>query len=461
MKKRAFLFFILFLLSACGRRGGGDSSSLFPQNPVLPADFMEQATDLPEPIQLPERTPVPPKTEPAPIPTPAPPVPMPEGEPSLSYYFIVPAIYAEASPFSDGIARVRTDGDEQIFIDTSGNFIHVLPDEVDADEYIFIMPFSEGYARVLYLPDGTRDEMRWGIIDIDGNEIIEPKYDFVGEVSDGVVPVAMRTQNLALEYKLLDIHGNEIVPFGVYRDIQSFSGALARVRGMNRPHGNRHGFINTLGEIVIPLIYNYAHGFSEGLAAVSTGTMGMFGVTREIEFEGVTHIFTTEASFGSEWGFIDGTGNVVVPLIYNEVRNFSDGMAAAAREADTGGGQTQVLWGFVNTAGKEVVPPIYHWVSDFVDGYAIVNAGALVTRGKDEQVGNIIWLGEEMVIGGTYMIIDRWGRELLTLDYDAVGMFSEGILAVNFGRRYRREAGEWGRLQDGLWGYIRFYPTGN
>jgi len=62
----------------------------------------------------------------------------------------------------------------------------------------------------------------------------------------------------------------------------------------------KYGFINTKGDIAIPIVYSNAFSFSEGLA---------------------------RASLGSTWGFIDTTGKVVISMIYLGASDFKNGFA--------------------------------------------------------------------------------------------------------------------------------------
>lgn len=65
----------------------------------------------------------------------------------------------------------------------------------------------------------------------------------------------------------------------------------------------------------------------------------------------------------NKWGYIDTTGNVVVPPKYNEVENFSDGIARVRM------GQK---WGLIDTSGKEIIKPTFDWIYEFVNGKAKV-----------------------------------------------------------------------------------------
>ena len=106
----------------------------------------------------------------------------------------------------------------------------------------------------------------------------------------------------------------------------------------------KEGFVNTKGEVVIPFIYEWVRGFSEGLAAVCNDS--------------------------HHWGFINTRGEVVIPLIYDWVQSFSEGLAAVSKNGKDG---------FINTSGDVVVPMIYDSARSFSDGLAAVR--------KDEKWG--------------------------------------------------------------------------
>jgi hypothetical protein len=229
----------------------------------------------------------------------------------------------------------------------------------------------------------------------------------------------------------------------------------------------KSGYIDRTGRIVIPLQYNSAYGFSEGLAAVHTGgdlvdgfmqggKWGFIDTTGRLvidfQFDGVAGFADGMSAFarGDTWGFIDRTGTTVLAPRFSfgmpNYRHFADGLLlaetgdslcifdrtgrvrtrvdsteaeffaegrAAARHART------LLWGFIDTLGRPVIPFRYNAVSKFQDGVASVW----------DTTNNV---------GLTYFI-DRSGATVFHDTFLAAGSFSEGLAAVN--RNY-------------LWGYI-------
>lgn len=64
-----------------------------------------------------------------------------------------------------------------------------------------------------------------------------------------------------------------------------------------------------------------------------------------------------------KWGFIDTTGGVVVPLKYNEVTNFVDGLATV---------RVGQKWGLIDTKGTVLRKPTFQSIGVFVNGVAKV-----------------------------------------------------------------------------------------
>lgn len=88
----------------------------------------------------------------------------------------------------------------------------------------------------------------------------------------------------------------------------------------------KDGVIDTAGNVIVPLEYDSISDFNEGLARVSKG-------------------------LGKD-GFIDKTGNVVVPLEYSLVRNFNEGLAAVRT-----GMRPDCKWGILELTSEKASPP--------------------------------------------------------------------------------------------------------
>jgi hypothetical protein len=129
---------------------------------------------------------------------------------------------------------------------------------------------------------------------------------------------------------LIDKNGTVVVD-RFYHLIRDFSEGLATARGPDAD-----AYIDRKGNIVLADNDDYrlsARPFSEGLAPyILSGSSPGF-------------------SYYSE-GFIDKNGDVVIPARFDEVRGFSEGLAAV-KDADSG------QWGFIDHSGTYVIPPSY------------------------------------------------------------------------------------------------------
>ena len=96
---------------------------------------------------------------------------------------------------------------------------------------------------------------------------------------------------------------------------------------------------------------------------------------------------TISVSKDGKYGFLDLSGNEIVPLVYDEAYPFSGGLAAVCRNGK---------WGFVDKTGKEVVAIGFDTASRFGGSLAVVS------------------------IGGKWGLIDKEGKTVLPTEYDSV-----------------------------------------
>lgn len=129
------------------------------------------------------------------------------------------------------------------------------------------------------------------------------------------------------------------------------------------------GYMDYSGNIVIPQQYFDTIPFSEGLAAVKNEN-GL-------------------------WGFIDKTGNTVIPMEYESVYSFRDGLAAVSK-----GGKT----GYINASNELVIPMEYE------DGF--------------EAGGGVCPVAQN----GKYGLIDYSGQQVLPFEYDDISVCADGVV---------------------------------
>jgi len=138
--------------------------------------------------------------------------------------------------------------------------------------------------------------------------------------------------------------------------------------------GTKAGYINDKGEVIIPLIYDDASVFSDGMARVKMG--GKYGF---INLQGKTVIpfdYNLAGDFvngmarveqGGKWGFIDIKGRTAIAIEYYNAGDFSEGVAPVMTETGS--------WGFINAQGTFVIKPAYIKAESFKNGEALVHNG--------------------------------------------------------------------------------------
>ena len=173
----------------------------------------------------------------------------------------------------------------------------------------------------------------------------------------------------------------------------------------------KHGYIDCTGRITIPLQYDEAKDFHDGLAAVNVG---------------------------GKWGFLDTTGKLVVePQFAETLGVFSEGLAAVS---------VGEKWGFVDRSGKLVIEPQFDWAWQFTDGLAPIKGGGKYGYlGKDGQIviptefdSAAPFSGGLGIVkrAGKYGYISKVGQLVTPIEFEYAGRFSEGLALVQVNEKY-------------------------
>lgn len=205
---------------------------------------------------------------------------------------VIPAIYREASfgvgfVFSEGLCQVKNEAGDRVYIDREGTVRIKLHAEWDGDafygglarvsKFISAISASAGGPLDCYtLPYGYV----YGYISKDGRVAIEPRFGTAGRFSEGLAAVTMTHDGLLSE------NGEIIDEWSPDPEIAEPPPAW--------------GFINPKGEVVIPMVYEKAKHFCEGLAPVMQG---------------------------GKWGYIDHTGRKVIGAGFEDAEMFRNGVA--------------------------------------------------------------------------------------------------------------------------------------
>jgi len=163
---------------------------------------------------------------------------------------------------------------------------------------------------------------------VTGQEVISPIYDEVRMFSYGLAAV-----RLDGKWGFIDTTGQEVISL-VYDNAKRFSDGLAAVN-----NNGKWGFIDVTGREVVPLIYTYVWAFHDGLARAYYG--GYLDIIAPCNSR---HVFP----HSGEWRILDTNGNVVAVLDYNYVGRISNGIAAVQPYGGWVGYRYLIeSWGFV------------------------------------------------------------------------------------------------------------------
>jgi hypothetical protein len=207
-----------------------------------------------------------------------------------SIAIVIPFEYDEAYSFNSGLAAVRSvPCDESkctyFYIDKHNKRAFPL-------SFNYAGNFENGFA-IVGVGACEVDSCKYGMIDKRGNWTIQPVYDELDDPTEGLYMASK---------------------------------------------DERYGFLDHDGQPVISLKYTNAMPFSEGVTAVAIDT---------------------------NWFFIDKTGKQLFYDYFHDVSGFKDSLCAVSKDGDS--------WGYIDRSGSMVIPAIYESAEDFDAGFAIVS----------------------------------------------------------------------------------------
>lgn len=242
--------------------------------------------------------------------------------------------------------------------------------------------FYDGVARAVErTADGERGKT--GFIKTSGEWYLPPRYPYADRFENGYAVVGDGSH-----LGIIDRKGELVVPVkldGALRFREDFAAVQS---------GERVGFVNVRGDVVIPLRYRRARSFHEGLAAVELpgeagaggqklGAWGYIGKRGELAWVDRTGQVTALGDFndglarvrvGDRWGYVDRRFQLVIQPVYEEARDFTNGVAAVKVTVGEGVKEGE-QWGYVDKAGRWSIQPRFEAADDLDDVLAMVREG--------------------------------------------------------------------------------------
>lgn len=370
------------------------------------------------------------------------------GEKTSSYLF------GTIGYFRNGLATVYTnpeldkqgnpiEGSEKFgYINTKGEVV-VTPQFEEAQDVD-----HRGFAVVGKL---VHEKMKYGLIDAKGNQVIPPLYDkintnwdhnifkrvFIGTLDhnrnpkegkygvynkltgkyskvkydriDGHIVFARLKDKhgniMKDQYFVLDLNGVELnkTPFDYVEPLGSklFKVFIVTTADNGEKIG-KYGIMNFNGEMIVPAKFDDIQNHTE--THFLTQNYG--------DIEDRTNVYN--------YGLFTIDGKEVVPPTYDKIFAFKEGLAQVIHIKKEGD-EFNVWVGYIDENGREVVPTKYNGISAFTGDIARVFKGDLETQ------------------EGKYGYINRQAKEIIDLEYESLGMPSQGLILAE---------------KDGKFGYL-------
>ncbi|MBL4651886.1 MAG: WG repeat-containing protein [Flavobacteriales bacterium] len=295
----------------------------------------------------------------------------------------------------------------------------------------------------------------WGVIDQDGNQIVEPKYTSVSEFANWMAIVRQGKLHGAINIK-----GQEVVK-PEFQKIYDFSeeGIARAVIGeyyvenhdLTKDDIGKSLYLDSKGNIFTKKLYKKLYDFSDGVAIVADET-GKYLVNAQLEeipikingevVRPAIQVFSGglgRVVFKGKMGYINPKGELVIDLVFDNAKPFENGQALVLQDDK---------WGLINTEGNFIAEPIYQKIHPLVDGYRMVIQND--KKGIIDSLGKVIiepeysyllstesgkWFVEKRKVG--FGVVDKFGTfTLMPEDAKDFTKFIEGHI-IAFGRKGR------------------------
>jgi WG containing repeat len=213
--------------------------------------------------------------------------------------------------------------------------------------------------------------------------------------------------------------------------------------------GGKAGYIDATGNIVVKpaaAFYdsqNFYGEFHEGITALyDDGQFRYMDRSGKILFkaDGLGLDFSEGLAAasrrrGGDWGFLDRTGKFVIEPRFYAASSFSEGLAVASATP------SPRTTGFIDHTGTFVILPTLSYASDFHEGLAavIIDGPCHIFNGGSCGGAEYRPTQPNATYDCRYAFIDKTGKPISDLRFEAAADFAEGLAPVKIG---------------GHWGYV-------
>ena len=308
-----------------------------------------------------------------------------------------------------------------------------------------ITPLQWDDVRILY--DGIKDSLlavkkngKWGVVNLmTAKEVISLFYDDISTFQDGMFFTEYILVEKENKQGLLGHDGEILIPIR-FDLIGNYYNGIASVK-----INSKWDFTDKTGKLVNGLKYDEIGNSYNGITCVwiddkfgYVNSEGKEIISPELENELSKPINTPENGIiavykNGKYGFYDTTGQIIVPLIYDDIWPFYTGVGAVKQKNH---------WALVNSQGNFITPFIYDSFESCLESLVRFSRGgkhgfvdSCGTELYDAEYDDIYWFayGESIFKvkkNGKYGIVNFKGEILVPIKYN----FLEFANCVNFPR---------------------------
>jgi hypothetical protein len=332
------------------------------------------------------------------------------------------------------------------FLKANGKYIYVdseLMEPVITQEFDEAAFFIGNYAIV---KTQSTDALHSGIINKTGEIVVQCNYDRITLYQD------LAILNTGKKYSIYNCETGKLTEFESEYDYFGYGEGIFVLQDRSLSRSGTFFFMDKQFKRLFGRNFYMAGEFQNGLAWVMreedyyTGYINKSG-SIQIPYMIIRSggpeekIERVRVNVNNKWGLTDYAGTSIVGPIFNEMNPFYDGLSLVKTEK----------YGFIDKNGKVVIPIKYDDARDFTMGLAIVgitNANQVMKFGVIDNSGKIIFqpkydgmisFSEGMSgfrIGSKWGFLNSFGKEIVEAKYDDVNSFHDGLAAVKLNENW-------------------------
>lgn len=260
------------------------------------------------------------------------------------------ANYEEATVFNEGLAWVVREESAPSAIDTKEEIKFTLHNAKR------VRNFSDGLAAFLEINEGER---RWGFVNKKGEVVINPQFYNVGKFVDGKCPVS----NSDRKWGYIDKEGKLIMNYQ-FDGAKPFSKSIAIVK-----FENDFGLIDKEGKYIVNPQFSEIDKDGDTYLVRKGDKYGWVDKTGDIkinpQFDRAFPFHSSDLApvkSGGKYGYIDREGKIIINPQFDMALPFNGDMAMVGSSGKIG---------FVDKEGKYVVNPQFDSTSEDLTSYMI------------------------------------------------------------------------------------------